>query len=83
MCTIVGHKIGAPKGVAALFVKTGTPFRKLMHGGGQEGGRRAGTENVLHIVGLGAACGLVEREAAELPSHMAALRDTLQVNPQP
>ena len=41
--TVVGHKIGAPKGVAALYVRDGAPFAKLMHGGGQEGGRRAGT----------------------------------------
>ena len=78
MCTIVGHKIGAPKGVAALYVKRGAPFKKLLHGGGQEGGRRAGTENVLHIVGLGAACALVERESAVLPTHLAAMRDELQ-----
>jgi cysteine desulfurase len=48
--------------VAVLYVKTGAPLKKMLHGGGQEGGRRAGTENVLHIVGLGAACALVEAE---------------------
>jgi cysteine desulfurase len=77
MCTIVGHKIGAPKGVAALYVQKGAPFSKLLHGGGQEGGRRAGTENVLHVVGLGAACELVERESTVLPRHLAAMRDEL------
>ena len=77
MCTVVGHKIGAPKGVAALYVASGAPFSKLLHGGGQEAGRRAGTENVLHIVGLGAACELVEREKDVLPSHMSAMRDEL------
>lgn len=56
----------------------GAPFQKLVHGGGQEEGRRAGTENVLHIVGLGAACDLVEREASRLPAHLAAMRDALQ-----
>ena len=70
--TVVGHKIGAPKGVAALYVRDGAPFAKLMHGGGQEGGRRAGTENVLHVVGLGAAAALVEDEADRLPSYMSA-----------
>ena len=77
MCTIVGHKIGAPKGVAALYVGKNVPFSKLLHGGGQEGGRRAGTENVLHVVGLGAACELVERESTVLPRHLAAMRDEL------
>ena len=77
MCTIVGHKIGAPKGVAALYVQKGAPFSKLLHGGGQEGGRRAGTENVLHVVGLGAACELVEAESTVLPRHLAAMRDEL------
>lgn len=77
MCTVVGHKIGAPKGVAALYVASAAPFSKLLHGGGQESGRRAGTENVLEIVGLGAACELVEREKDILPSHMSAMRDEL------
>ena len=44
----------------------------------REGGRRAGTENVLHIAGLGAACALAERESSVLPSHLAAMRDELQ-----
>ena len=77
-CTIVGHKIGAPKGVAALYVRRDAPFAKLLHGGGQEAGRRAGTENVMHIVGLGAACALVEAESASLPGHLATARDRLQ-----
>jgi cysteine desulfurase len=78
MCTIVGHKIGAPKGVAALYVKKTAPFSKLFHGGGQESGRRAGTENVMHVVGLGAACALVTKEEDALPSYMATLRDAMQ-----
>ncbi len=76
--TIVGHKFGAPKGVAALFARRGAPLPRFLHGGGQEGGRRAGTENVLHIVGLGAAAALAAAEAAPLAAHMAALRDALQ-----
>ena len=47
MCTIVGHKIGAPKGVAALYVKRGAPFQKLLHGGGQEG-RKASIHTPTH-----------------------------------
>ena len=69
--TVVGHKIGAPKGVAALYVRDGAPFAKLMHGGGQEGGRRAGTGERAAVVGLGAAA-LVEDEADRLPSYMSA-----------
>lgn len=55
MLTIVGHKFGAPKGVAALFVRRGLELPPLIHGGGQEAGRRAGTENVLLISGMGKA----------------------------
>jgi cysteine desulfurase len=57
LCTIVGHKFGCPKGVAALFVKEGTPYVPMFFGGGQEAGRRAGTENVLLIVAIGAISG--------------------------
>lgn len=76
--TVVGHKLGAPKGVAALYVRAGAPLGRMLHGGGQEGGYRAGTENVLHIVALGAACSLAEAEADALHAHMTRLRDTLQ-----
>ena len=56
LLTIVGHKFGAPKGVAALFISDRVKsFPSFFHGGGQEGGRRAGTENVLLIAGLGKA----------------------------
>lgn len=80
MVTIVGHKIGAPKGVAALYIRKGTDLggAKPFYGGGQEHGRRAGTENVLHIVGLGKACEIVEREKVSGPKHMKAMRDDLQ-----
>ena len=80
MVTIVGHKIGAPKGVGALYVRSGTDLggTKPFYGGGQESGRRAGTENVIHIVGLGKACEIVERERDECPKHLKAMRDDLQ-----
>jgi cysteine desulfurase len=76
--TLAGHKFYAPKGVGALYVREGMRFEPLLHGGGQEGGRRSGTENVPYIVGLGAACRMaVERLAAD-GGHFRALRDRLQ-----
>lgn len=77
--TIVGHKFYAPKGVAALYCRKGTRLRPLMVGGGQEQGRRPGTENVALVVGLGAAAQLakanLEAEAhrqRELVEHLQA-----------
>jgi cysteine desulfurase len=58
LLTIAGHKVYAPKGVGALYVRRGTPIEPLIHGAGHEDGRRAGTESVLLTVGLGAACEL-------------------------
>jgi cysteine desulfurase len=58
LLTVVGHKMYAPKGIAALYVAPGVPLRPVVGGGGQEGGLRAGTENVAHIVGLGRAAEL-------------------------
>ena len=76
--SIVGHKIGAPKGVAATVARRGAPWHKLLHGGGQEGGRRAGTENVVHIAALGAACALIDAERDRLPKYMEACTDELR-----
>jgi cysteine desulfurase len=53
--SISGHKLGAPKGVGVLFLARRTPFEPLIHGGGQEGGRRSGTENVAAAIGMAAA----------------------------
>ena len=78
LLTLVAHKFGGPKGVAALYVRSGTALQPLLRGGGQEGGRRAGTESVLHIVGMGAAAQLAEAEAGATAAHMAALRGRLQ-----
>ena len=72
-----GHKLHAPKGVGALYVRKGTPFRPFMRGGHQEHGRRAGTENVPYIVGLGAACELAKKQFAE-EARVAKLRDRLE-----
>jgi cysteine desulfurase len=66
--TLAGHKFYAPKGVGALYVRTGCAFTPLLHGAGQEGGRRAGTENVPYLVALGEACRLArERVGIEGP----------------
>jgi cysteine desulfurase len=58
---VAGHKIYAPKGVGVLYIREGTPIEPLIHGAGHESGRRAGTENLLLIVGLGKACEIAKR----------------------
>jgi cysteine desulfurase len=61
LLSIAGHKLYAPKGVGALYIREGTPIEPLIHGAGHEAGRRAGTENVLLTVGLGQACKIAKR----------------------
>jgi cysteine desulfurase len=61
LLSVAGHKLYAPKGVGALYVREGTPTEPLIHGAGHESGRRAGTENLLLIVGLGKACEIAKR----------------------
>ena len=61
LLSIVGHKLYAPKGVGALYIREGTPIEPLIHGAGHENGRRAGTENVLLTVGLGKACEVAKK----------------------
>ena len=56
--SVAGHKLYAPKGVGALYIREGTPIEPFIHGADHESGRRAGTENVLLIVGLGKACAI-------------------------
>ena len=78
LLTIAGHKLYAPKGVGALYVRRGVVLESLIHGGGHESGRRAGTESALLTVGLGAACDLARdlswaRRARELRDHFWAL----------
>lgn len=75
--TIAGHKLYAPKGVGALILRRDVALPPFIRGAGHEGGRRAGTENVPGIVGLGAACELARRELAARSAHMKAMRDAL------
>ncbi len=60
LLTVAGHKLYGPKGVGALFVREGVNLEPLLHGAGHEAGRRSGTEDILEIVGLGAACELAQ-----------------------
>lgn len=75
LLTVAGHKLYGPKGVGALFIREGMELEPLLHGAGHEAGRRAGTENTLAIVGLGAACELAQVWIDE-PS-ISTLRDGL------
>jgi cysteine desulfurase len=78
MLSLSAHKFHGPKGVGALYVRKGTKFHPLVRGGRQERGRRAGTENVPGIVGLGAAAALARARLAEDSVTIARLRDGLE-----
>jgi cysteine desulfurase len=78
MLSFSGHKIHAPKGVGVLYVRRGTKFRPFLHGGHQERGRRAGTENAPYIVGLGVACELAGMHLPMINDTIKELRDSLQ-----
>jgi len=77
LLSIAGHKLYAPKGVGALYLREGILPEKFCHGAGQEMGKRAGTENVLEIVGLGKACEVAHRDLQKHTAHMLRLRDRL------
>ena len=77
LLTIVGHKFGAPKGVAALYVAKPLKLPNYMYGGGQEGGRRAGTECVVLLAAMGAAAKIAREQASPLQAHMRMTRDRL------
>ncbi len=77
--SISGHKIGAPKGIGVLYVRRRTPFEPLIHGGGQESGRRSGTENVASAVGMAMAlrsAGMRAADSGDRNAATIALRDT-------
>ena len=78
MLGISGHKIHAPKGVGALYLKRGTSFRPFLAGGHQERGRRAGTENVASIAGLGKACEMAGESLEYEQTEIRRLRDKLE-----
>lgn len=78
MLSLSGHKLHTPKGVGALFVRKGTRVNPLILGGHQEGGKRAGTENVPYIVGLGRACDLAAESMDNEMARVAAMRDRLE-----
>lgn len=77
MLSLSGHKLGAPKGVGALYVKKGINIKPLIHGGAQERNRRAGTENIPGIVGLGKAIEMAVEEMDEVSKRLIYLRDKL------
>jgi cysteine desulfurase len=78
LLTVAGHKLYAPKGVGALYVRNGVQLEKFMHGADHETGRRAGTENVIGIAGLGAACEAAGRDLVANMDCMKRTRDRLQ-----
>ncbi len=78
LLSLAGHKLYAPKGVGALFVRRGVPIEKILFGADHEQNRRPGTENVLEIVGLGEACRLALAETEESGTVGSAFRDRLQ-----
>jgi cysteine desulfurase len=77
LLSVAGHKLYAPQGVGALFVRSGTAIEPLLLGAGHEQGLRPGTENVASIVGLGAACAAAHRDLAEESARIRGLRDRL------
>lgn len=78
LLALSGHKLHAPKGVGVLFVRQGTKLPPLIMGGHQEEGKRAGTENVPYIIGLGKACELATAHLEEENTRVRALRDKLE-----
>lgn len=78
LLTVAGHKIYAPKGVGALYVRRGVALQPLLHGAGHEGGLRPGTENTAYLAGLGHAANLVALALAESQVRLTALRDRLR-----
>jgi cysteine desulfurase len=78
LLSLSGHKLYAPKGIGALYIKSGTPLRQLLYGGHHQRGFRPGTENVAGIVGLGKAAEMASRSLTEEAKRVSALRDKLE-----
>jgi cysteine desulfurase len=78
LLSVAGHKLYAPKGIGALFIRKGIELEKFMHGAGHEQGRRAGTENVIEIAGLGMACEIAKRDLEVNRERMKRSRDRLE-----
>jgi cysteine desulfurase len=76
--SVSGHKVGAPKGIGAFFIRRGTPLEPLFFGGSQDRGRRPGTENVASAVGLARAMELAAEEREAHGTRLSAMRDTLE-----
>ena len=77
LLTVAGHKLYAPKGIGALYVRQGVALEPVIYGGGQEAGRRAGTENIALIVGLGEAAAIASAQLPESQVRLQRLRDQL------
>ena len=75
MLSLSGHKLYAPKGIGALYVKSGIEFERFMDGGHQEKNKRSGTENVAEIVALGKACQIAEKNIEQYQRKLKNLRD--------
>ncbi len=78
LLSVAGHKLYAPKGIGALYIRPGVELEKLMHGANHEQNRRAGTENVIEMAGLGRACELIGQNLSAYAGHMRAMRDRLE-----
>jgi selenium donor protein len=77
LLSMAGHKFYAPKGIGALYIRSGVKLVKFIHGADHEANRRAGTENVLEIVGLGKAAEVAGEDLEGIATHMRAMRDRL------
>src|SRR4030066_2235415 len=80
LLTVAGHKLYAPKGIGALYIRNGTYIDRSVHGAGQAQKRRAGTENVPYIVGLGQACKIATAGIRDFGQRVETLRDKLHEN---
>ncbi len=78
LLTVAGHKLYAPKGIGALYARRDLKLEPVIYGGGQESGRRSGTENVANVVALGVACMLAYEQLTESQARLQGLRDRLQ-----